>query len=136
MRQCWLTRSLLLLAIASALPAAAEAATAYLKIDGRYYLIDQVADAISYSQATSLWEIKAAAVNNCRRSNGLPPQLGVQGFIAIPSYTVIYTSSAAIDVDHVDPIVITVSTPSGDVICDGAVAGPPPSTGIFSNGFE
>lgn len=134
-RRSLLIRLLTLLAF-SALSHAASAGTAYLRIDGRYYVIDPVEDAIQYDMSTSLWQVKAAALNNCRRGNGLPPQLGLHGVIGLPSFTVVYTNSTNIEISQA-PLVIGLATPSGDVICDGSVAGPPIQPQVlFANGFD
>lgn len=116
--------------------ASATSTSGYLRIDGRYYDIDAVADSVRYNTDTFLWTIKASGLFNCRRPNGQPSNVGAQGIVLLPNYETVYTSTT-IQMTF-NPFVISITTPTGDVACGGSVGTPIPTTEtpIFANGFD
>lgn len=131
--RCWWT---LLLTLCIACVSSPTIANSYLRIDGRYYLVDAVANPVVYDTFTLLWTINAAAVADCHRPNGLPGSVGNHGIVILPTYDVLYTN-ADIQITF-QPFVLSITTPTADVTCSGSVTGPspPPESALFANGFE
>jgi len=126
------------LALMFAAMSSLSAADMYLRIDGRYYPLDAIAEPFKYNPTTHILEVYSTPMHNCRRANGSAPAGGLVAMLTHPSYDVLYSSTADLTLIRSVPLVFVMQTPTGDVICDGSVPDPtpPPATGIFANGFD
>ena len=104
-----------------------------IQLDGRYYLVDPG----TMSVDTGTFALGAATtLQNCRRSNGLAQMIGPIAFVYSSGLRSVYLNIAlaGYDLSFVPGgPVLTLSSATGDVVCDGEIAVP---GALFNDGFE
>jgi hypothetical protein len=129
-------------AVAISAPVRAAEPAFYVRVDGTFYAATQ---GHTLASPGSLFvDVITALVTQCRRPGGGYPEvediavaLGNVGFELVYAQTVAF--------HHTVPLVVSITTPTNDVTCSGAVTPPasllqqlsqPPGSVIFFSGFE
>jgi hypothetical protein len=113
-------------------PSTADAAsTGLIQVDGRTYSLD-VDENVAYDARGRIMTIPTTSMSNCHRPSGAPPAISQMGVIYGEDFGVLYTGVPL--VLSLTAPQIRISTPTGDVICDGQVTAPAPP--LFANNFE
>lgn len=123
----------------------------YLKLDGRFYRVDETTStgpvlSMPIGTPPALAVFETAALRNCRRLSG-GQQVTSNAILLYSAATEIEYLVARLQWSYKlaspqEPAVFSVNTASGDVVCDGEDAdpigggGPMPGDRIMTDGFE
>ena len=117
-------------------PVAQALTTEYTELDGVYYNVPVGSQMLTVDGSTGSWIMPSASMLNCA------PQGGVANYSAVnllydPNYDLIFLTSGNLTCSgspSPTSCVVTLTSTAGNMICTGALSGPPDR--IFANGFN